>query len=199
MAQNNFGNRFVPGTSPAVLNLLIINGLVFLSQLVFQDVRTGLTEKLALWPPAHPLFKPYQLITHMFLHSGFINFLFFLIALWSIGSMLERIWGTKKFLLFYLLCGLLPAALQILITHTPVVGPVASMMGIFAAYVYLFPDSQLIIFPIPFPVKAKWAVLVSLGLYIFLGILSGTSLLMFIPQIAGFITGILLSIYWKNK
>ena len=52
------------------------------------------------------IFKPYQLITHMFLHGGFLHILFNMYALWLFGSVLERIWGAKKFLIFYFVCGL---------------------------------------------------------------------------------------------
>ena len=103
MAYNNYRpSQKIP---PVVLNLIIINAIVFLAQMVF-DSTLGPTAILALYPYDSGLFKPYQLVTHMFAHGGFLHILFNMYALWLFGTVLERIWGPKKFLIFYLVCGL---------------------------------------------------------------------------------------------
>src|SRR5882757_9425763 len=109
---NDRGSRFAKIT-PVVLNLIIINVLVWLAQLFF-DKTYGLTDKIALYPFNSGLFKPYQLVTHMFAHAAydpsgnvvFFHILFNMYALWLFGTMLEKVWGPKRFLIFYLVCGL---------------------------------------------------------------------------------------------
>lgn len=99
-----------------VKNLLIINTLVFLFQLTFQKFAgagsptiTGddiISQTFALHYWGSDLFKPYQLVTHMFMHGGWDHLLFNMFALWMFGSVLENVWGPKRFLIFYLICGL---------------------------------------------------------------------------------------------
>src|SRR6218665_1091707 len=97
---SNYGNSF-QRTTPVVLNLIIINALVFLVQNLFDGPEGKITNLLALYPVKSGLFEPYQLITHMFTHGGFAHILFNMFALWSFGSLLERVWGPKRFLIFF--------------------------------------------------------------------------------------------------
>jgi membrane associated rhomboid family serine protease len=103
---------------PGVKNIIAINILVFIACIMFQNTRhIDLSEHLALYSYNSYLFKPWQFITHMFMHgsAGSVNFNFGqslrhilgnMIGVLVFGSMLERIWGTKKFLIFYFLCGI---------------------------------------------------------------------------------------------
>ena len=90
-------------TTPIVLNLIIINALVYVAQMIM-DKTTGLTNYIALYSYQSENFKPYQLVTHMFAHDpgNFFHILFNMYALWMFGAVLERVWGPKKFLIFYL-------------------------------------------------------------------------------------------------
>src|SRR5215510_9678727 len=109
---------------PIVKNLIIINALVFLAQTIFDD-KLQLTEKLTLRPiisdqlkdalrstggeSVIPHFSPYQIFTHMFTHAPFpevYHILFNMFTLWMFGRILETVWGAKRFLTFYLLCGI---------------------------------------------------------------------------------------------
>lgn len=109
---------------PVVKNLIIINILVWIAQLVFHK-DFNLTEKLALHPIDSPDFKPYQIITHMFAHASyssgggiiFYHILFNMFMLWMFGRILENVWGSKRFLTFYLICGIGAAAFHLLIQH----------------------------------------------------------------------------------
>lgn len=90
-----------------VKNLLIINALVFLAQKVFENTTTFSIENYFALHDVHSVFfKPHQLISYMFLHGGFDHIFFNMFALWMFGSTLENYWGPKKFLIFYLLCGI---------------------------------------------------------------------------------------------
>ena len=106
------------GFPPIVKNLVIINVLVFVAQLVFEN-QYHLTNILALHPIDTPEFKPYQVFTHMFTHSpDFIfHIVFNMLVLWMFGRVLENVWGPKRFLTFYLACGAGAAALHLLVQH----------------------------------------------------------------------------------
>ncbi|MFM6926716.1 MAG: rhomboid family intramembrane serine protease, partial [Ferruginibacter sp.] len=125
MSFNNYGNRF-QRTTPVVLNLIIINVLVWIIQLVL-DKSSGLTDKIALFPFNSGFFKPYQLVTHMFAHASYdfagniviFHILLNMYALWMFGTALERVWGPKRFLIFYLVCGLGAGVAQMFLSNDP--------------------------------------------------------------------------------
>ena len=100
-----------------VKNLLIINGLFYLAQVTFSQGAVpvfSFEDTLALHAWQSDLFKPWQLITHMFLHGDFYHILGNMFALWMFGSILENVWGAKRFLTFYLICGLGAALIHLL-------------------------------------------------------------------------------------
>src|SRR6476619_250326 len=103
-------------TTPVVLNLIIVNSLVYVAQLVLDKI-IGLTNILALYSYNSPDFRPYQLVTHMFTHApnNFFHILFNMYALWMLGSVLERVWGPKRFLIFYMVCGLAAGVAQMML------------------------------------------------------------------------------------
>ena len=110
MAFNNYGNSFQQ-TTPVVFNLIIINALVYFAQFMFDGADEKITREIALFPLfKSPYFKPYQVVTHMFAHGGLFHLLFNMLVLWMFGSMLERVWGPKRFFIFYLVCGLVQLA-----------------------------------------------------------------------------------------
>ena len=100
-----------------IKNLLIINGLVFLAQNTFAGPTSTFSfeDYFALHAWQSSLYKPWQLITHMFLHGDFGHILGNMFALWIFGSILENVWGPKRFLLFYFLCGVGAAVIHLLI------------------------------------------------------------------------------------
>ncbi len=102
-------------TLPTVIkNLLIINGLVFLAQNTIG--KGGLIDFENLFGLHHiksPLFQPWQLVTHLFLHGDIWHIIYNMFALWMLGSILENVWGPKRFLTFYLLCGIGAGVIQL--------------------------------------------------------------------------------------
>ena len=198
MSFNNYGNRF-QRTTPIVLNLIIINGLVFIAQL-FLDKTEGLTDKLALYPYDSGLFKPYQLVTHMFAHAGFMHILFNMYGLWVFGTVLERSWGPKRFLIFYLACGLAAGIAQALLVHdSAAIGASGAIMGLLGAFGYLFPNTQFFIIPIPFPIKAKYLVAIVAAIDIFGGFHpGGADNIAHFAHLGGLVMGLLLVIIWNK-
>src|SRR4028118_299696 len=100
---------------PVVIkNLLIINVLVFLAQKTLGA--SGLISMGDLFGLHHvnsPLFQPWQIITHLFMHGDFMHLFGNMFALWMFGARLENLWGPKRFLTFYFLCGIGAALIQL--------------------------------------------------------------------------------------
>lgn len=196
--------NFRPNATPPVVRaLLIINGLVWLLQLAFDRIY-NLTGKLGLYP-LYEGFTPYQLITHMFAHASFYHILFNMFALWTFGRMLENVWGGKRFLNFYMACGLGAGIIHLLVqyytqNYSMAVGASGAIMGIFAAFAYLFPNTELYLFFIPIPIKAKWAVAAMVAYDLFGGTvgMSGDNIAHF-AHLGGALTGFIIVLFWNKK
>lgn len=97
----------------AVKNLLIINGILFLTLMVFGDkFNLDLNDILGLHYFQSEKFSPYQLVTYMFMHGNFMHIFFNMFALWMFGSAMENFWGTKRFLIYYFVTGIGAALTQ---------------------------------------------------------------------------------------
>ena len=106
---------------PVVKNILIINVLVLAAQYFIGNpnliIGDYITDNFALHSWNSPLFKFWQPLTYMFMHGGIMHILFNMFALWTFGSVLENIWGAKRFLIFYIVCGLGAGFAQLLVQH----------------------------------------------------------------------------------
>jgi membrane associated rhomboid family serine protease len=100
---------------PAVKNLLIINGLFFLATISLDKIGIDLERMFGLYYVGSPYFRPYQFVTYMFVHANFTHIFFNLFSLWMFGYLLENVWGSKRFLIFYLFCGIGAAITQIFV------------------------------------------------------------------------------------
>ncbi len=197
MSYNNSGNSF-QRTTPVVFNLLIINVLVFLLQIFVNTPDFSMGQFLALYPYNSPAFAPYQLVTHMFAHGGWSHIIFNMLGLWMFGTMLERIWGPKKFLIFYLACGLAAGIAHLFLTDSAAVGASGAIMGLLAAFAYTFPNTELFMFPFPFPVKAKYAIAVMAAVDLFGGVYPTGSNIAHFAHLGGLLTGLILVIVWNR-
>lgn len=197
MAYNNYRpSQKIP---PVVLNLIIINAIVFLAQLVF-DGTWPLTNTIALYPYGSGYFEPYQLVTHMFAHGGWMHIIFNMYALWLFGSVLERIWGPKKFLIFYLVCGLAAGLTQMFFVSTgAAIGASGAIMGLLAGFAYTFPNTEFYIIPIPFPIKAKWMAAIYACIDLFGGFSGGGDNIAHFAHLGGLVMGLILVIVWNKS
>lgn len=101
-----------------VKNLLIINGLFFLTTLVLQtQVNYDLSDTLGLHYPLSDDFQPWQLVSYMFMHGSFMHLFFNMFALWMFGNTLENHWGPKRFLIYYMITGIGAGIIQIAVAH----------------------------------------------------------------------------------
>jgi membrane associated rhomboid family serine protease len=226
---SNFRYTRVESFPPIVKNLIIINVLVFVAQLVFEK-DFGLTAKIGLWPIESVHFKPYQVATHMFAHSPQVIFhiLFNMLTLWMFGRILEGVWGAKRFLFFYLACGIGAAVAHLAVDYFQykevvdvirqldavgqteladryrnmpayAVGASGAVMGIMVAFAFLFPNTELFLMFIPIPVKAKWMVIGLVLVDLFGGITPVRGdNIAHFAHLGGALTGFLLVLYWNK-
>ena len=203
-------------------NLILINVIMFFATLINEDV---MIRWFALFYPSSPYFHGWQFITHMFMHGGFWHILFNMYTLYVFGSVLERMIGEKKFLIFYFVCGLGAAALhtgvEFLQAHsylaaiadgsqaaaqsyhalklTPTVGASGAIYGVLIGYAMLFPDSKLtLIFP-PVTLSAKVWVLIFAGIELLTGVTGTIGGVAHFAHLGGMLIGFLLIWYWRKQ
>ncbi len=187
-----------------VKNLIIINVIVF-----FGATSMGFARNLYLFFPMSDAFQPYQLVTHMFMHSGVGHLFFNMLSLFFLGPYVERYLGSKKFLILYLVSGFGAVAAHLGVDYyqymegtlqlVPVVGASGAVYGVLLAFAYLFPDVKLMLMLPPIPVKAKYLALGLIAYDLYSGVMrSGTGIAHF-AHLGGAVTGILLVIYWKQN
>ena len=209
-------------------NLIAINVLMFLALLAFERSGIDLNNLLGLHLFLAPDFRPYQLVTYMFMHGGFTHILFNMYAVWVFGSILERVWGSSRFLLYYIItgvgAGLVQEAVQYIYytinlaqyTQVNYIGQIISMSeylnlwttvgasgavyGILLAFAMTFPNERLFMIPFPFPIKAKYFVLIFGALELFTGLSNnaGDNVAHF-AHLGGMIFGIFMILYWRKK
>ena len=141
-------------------------------------------------------FWPWQLITYQFIHANFWHIFFNLFALWMFGAELESLWGSRKFLLFYLLCGIGAALVQLFISPMfsdprPTIGASGAVYGILLAFGLTFPDRPIFMFPIFIPIPAKFFVLIYAGISLISGFTSNDGVAHF-AHLGGALTGFIL-------
>jgi membrane associated rhomboid family serine protease len=206
----------------AVRNIIIINVLVMIMTSLNENF---MYEKFALFYPTSPFFHWWQPVTHMFMHGGFWHLFFNMYTLYIFGTVLERIWGAKKFLLFYFVTGLGAAAVHTgvewiqasswmseaaagsmsavqqihALKMTPTVGASGAIYGILMGYAMLYPDSIMtLVFP-PISMMAKWFVLIFAGIELLTGVTGTGGGIAHFAHLGGLIFGFLLIMYWKKK
>lgn len=196
----NGGGGFMSNVPVAVKNIIWI--CVGMSVLTY--LNEPLMARLFALNPITFITKPWQLVTYMFMHGGFGHLFFNMYTLYIFGSVLERVWGTKKFLLFYFVTGIGAALVHILVQYLTgsfalTVGASGAIYGILMGYAMLYPDSIMtLIFP-PISLKAKWFVLIFAGIELLLGITGTQAGVAHFAHLGGLIFGLLLMLYWKKK
>jgi membrane associated rhomboid family serine protease len=202
--------------SPVIKNLVIINTIMLIATWIIGDT---MYEKLALFAFESPFFKPYQLITHMFMHGDFWHLFFNMYTLMIFGTVLERIWGSKKFLLFYFVTGIGAALCHSLVLHlqydafveagkiaaatavlrTPTVGASGAIYGVLLGYGMLFPDNRLqLIFP-PVAMKAKWFVIIFGAIELITGLTGMGGNIAHFAHLGGMLFGLIMILIWKKQ
>ena len=208
-------------------NLLIVNFLTFVATWVLQLRGVDLTNLLGLHFFLASDFNFYQFFTYMFLHGGFTHIFFNMFALWMFGSVIERVWGPKKFIFYYICCGIGAGIVQELVQYVnysieglaayqyvnaggvqmttdayinlwTTIGASGAVYAILLAFGMIFPNERLFIIPFPFPIKAKWLV----AGYIVIELVSAMSGpgdgVAHMAHLGGMLFGFLLIRYWQK-
>ena len=224
MSYYQYSNRggFMSNVPTATKNIIIINVLVMIMTMLNEDM---MYEKFALFYPTSPFFHIWQPVTHMFMHGGFFHLLFNMYTLFIFGSVLERVWGPKKFLIFYFATGLGAAAIHtgvewiqmqswiaqaaegtqsaLMAIHTmkmtPTVGASGAIYGVLMGYAMLYPDSMLTLVLPPVSLKAKWFVLIFAGIELLTGITGTGGGIAHFAHLGGLIFGYILIRVWKKR
>lgn len=216
---DNSRNSFA-GVLPTVTkNIIIINGIIWLAQFVLlRRADIDLSQQFGLHFIKSGQFKIYQLVTYMFLHDPYsISHVFFnMFAVFMFGRTLEQVWGSKRFLSYYLVTGIGAGLIQMLVlflrvqsvlpvemysmVNSVTVGASGAVFGILLAFGMLFPNSQLFIIPFPFPIKAKWFVIGYGLLELLFGVANRTGdNVAHFAHLGGMLFGIFMILYWKRK
>lgn len=209
-------------------NLLAINVLMFLATIVMAKQGVNLTEILGLHFFMASDFAPYQLVTYMFMHSGFSHLFFNMFALYMFGALLERVWGAKRFLIYYFVCGIGAGLLQEVVQYasfvhdglaaydgvqTPTgvipmdmflnlwttVGASGAIYAILLGFGMLFPNEKMFVFPFPFPIKAKFFVVGYAVIELLLGVFNTRDGVAHFAHLGGMVFGLVMIIYWRKK
>ena len=185
---------------PVVKNLLIINGLVFLAQYVFEGQGIQLGNWGALWGVGTGNFKVWQLITYQFMHGSIGHIFFNMLTLWMFGSTLENFWGSGRFLVFYIVCGIFAGIAQLIMQSNGIaLGASGSIMGLMAAFAYLFPNTEMLFIFFPIPIKAKYMIPGFMALDLFGGISPQTGdNVAHWAHLGGALTGLIIVIIWNK-
>ena len=209
------GNNFISQIPTVTKNLVAINILMFIATLINENFMVA---NFAMFYPASPFFKPWQILTHMFMHGGFWHIFFNMYSLLMFGSILERSLGPKKFLIFYFVTGLGAVALhtgvewlqarvfiangiakayqQLLVT--PTLGASGAIYGVLIGFAMLYPQARLtLIFP-PIPMTAKWLVILFAAIELFSGITGIQESVAHFAHLGGMLFGWLLIRWWRK-
>ena len=216
-------------TIPTVTkNLLIINVLMFLGTLVAERYGVDLADYLGLHFFLADRFNAIQLVTYMFMHGGFTHLFFNMFAVWMFGRILEQVWGPKRFLFYYLACGIGAGIIQEVVQYVEydtvlsaydrintgyaiipmeeylnmltTVGASGAVYGILLAFGMLFPNQPMFIFPLPFPIKAKYFVIGYAVIELYSGLAnSGADNVAHFAHLGGMLFGYILVVIWRRR
>ena len=267
----SFGNSGFSSIPPVVKNLIIINVIMVLATWVASATfGVDLISTLGLYYPGSSHFQPYQIITHMFMHSGIMHLFFNMFALYMFGKVLEMVWGGKRFLIYYLATGLGAVALHTFVNYIiisgiensatamlntlspetfaafvtkhfpefyntlydkflgawyaapqnmayanaateytrqlielkmniPTVGASGAVFGVLLAFGMYFPNTQLMMLFIPFPIKAKYFVMGYGAIELYLGFAQPGSNIAHFAHLGGMLFGFILIKLWAHR
>ena len=216
------GFRVLPDV---VKHLLIINVLMYLATITLERFGIDMTGLFGLHFFKASDFRIYQFVTYMFMHGNFAHLFFNMFALWMFGNTLENLWGSQRFLLFYLVCGLGAGLCQELVQYIQytstladytsvntgsqvipmaaylnrmtTVGASGAVYGLLLAFGMMFPDSRIYLYFL-LPIKAKWFVIGYAVIELFSGLAGGDNIAHF-AHLGGMLFGLILILYWKRN
>ncbi len=212
---------------PVTKNIIIINVLIFLGSIVAPKYGINLTQWFGLHFFMAPDFKLYQLFTYMFMHGGFEHLFFNMFAVWMFGRVLEQVWGPKRFLFYYIACGVGAGLIQELVQYIQyatvlsgydsvnmggnyvipmsdylnmmtTVGASGAIYAILLAFGMIFPNQPIYLYFL-LPMKAKYFVMGYAVLELIFGMSQRGDGIAHFAHLGGMLFGFILIMYWKKK
>ena len=184
---------------PVTRTLIVINVIAFFIKELLGE---GFLQDFMLWPLGSN-FAFWQILTYGFLHAGLTHLLFNMLGLYMFGSDIERVWGQKRFLVYYLSCVITAAIAQLTVTWTmgsahPTVGASGGVFGLLLAFGMMFPRRTVVLLIPPIPMPA-WLFVTLYGLIeLYLGITGTASGIAHFAHLGGMVGGYLLIAYWRS-
>lgn len=209
---------------PITKNLIIINVIIFLAQQVYPN----LTDIFGLHFILANDFMPYQLFTYMFLHGGWSHLFFNMFALWMFGRTMEQVWGQKRFIVYYLICGVGAGLMQELtqgisfwlqgladapgvnvidvgimsvgeyLNYWTTIGASGACYAILLGFGMTFPNERIMLLIPPIPLKAKYFVIGYAVIELLSGLDGGDKVAHF-AHLGGMIFGVFIILYWRKQ
>jgi len=248
-------NNILGNMPPVVKNLLILNVIMFIVTSLGEMQGIPMTSMLGGYVFNSPLFEPYQMVSHFFMHGGLFHIFFNMFALVIFGSALEQVWGPKRFFIFYVATALGAFVLHQLVGYfevkaieeqlraagyndlyelreniyqlrmgeistfniisgtdslvqsyiagisVPVVGASGAVYGVLVGFGYLFPNTKLMLLFPPIPIKAKWLVIIMVGIAFFNSLERNPGdNIAHLAHLGGAVVGFIIVFFWqKNK
>jgi rhomboid family protein len=190
--------------TPTNRAIILANVGVFLLQLLLQQ--SSALDLFPLYPLQTNLFRPWQLLTYAFMHGSWLHLFFNMFAVFMFGSQVERLFGAKRYLIYYLTCVVGAALMHLIVVYfardlplAATVGASGAVFGLLLAFGMAYPRQQLIIFPIPVPIQAWLAVTLYGGMELFLGVTRTASGIAHFAHLGGMATGFVLIRYWQSQ
>ncbi len=212
--------QFYQPLTGVVRHLLILNVLMFIGTYALLgneswNQQTGEVVNLgrlvlAAYMPGSEHFQPFQIVTHMFMHGDLGHLAFNMLSLYFFGPMVEMAFGSKRFLFYYLFCGLGAFALHIGVQwweleaagfdprsfNGAMLGASGAIFGIYVAFAYLYPNQIISLLIPPVSLKAKYFVLIMAGIELFYGFRGHSTGIAHFAHIGGAVFGFGLLMYW---
>jgi len=200
--------------TPSIVQiLLLLNSIAFM---LMYSAPMPIIENFALWPlgltgqlvfnDLAPHFQLWQLISYAFLHGGLFHLFFNLFALWIFGSRIEQSWGSKAFVIYYFVCVIGAALVQLIVSSQamssgdiyPTLGASGGVFGLLLAFALTFPNEKLMLLIPPIVIKAKWFVLIYASVELYAGVTGTLAGIAHFAHLGGMLFGFLLLWYWSK-
>lgn len=199
--------------SPIPVSMVIL-GITVLAYFVQMSAFTETLRLFALWPLGTPDqirytdvgvvdtgFVPWQLVTYGFMHGGLGHLFFNMFALFMFGLPIERLWGTRRFLIYYFVCMIGAAIIQLMVAAVtgeiyPTIGASGAVFGLLLAFGMMYPNAIIMLLIPPVPIKAKYFVVGYGVLTLFFGMTGAMAGVAHFAHLGGMLFGFGLIVYW---
>lgn len=200
--------------TPVIQWLLLINCSIFMMQFYLDPF---LIRWLALWPLGSPEivrtpmglmqvpgFQVWQVLSYAFLHGGLLHLFFNMFGLWMFGTALEQLWGSRRFLHYFLVCAVGAGLIQLLVVSWtdgvyPTVGASGGVLGILLAFAMTYPNRIILLLIPPIPMKAKYFVVLFGGFSLWAGVTGTQAGVAHFAHLGGMLFGFLMIQYWRSR